>query len=237
MQLKKKKTVVQSKIEDRNCLDMSYKNEQYNVNGLALIGISSAGLGWFIDQLLKFNDNSFLISYLLPIIMIGLYWDYLIIDLNTSGNLKPKSSDKWKHKIFTFIVFLFISRFFFGITALFLGMPLFNIKIDGSLFLSITLTTIVVSIFGDKILYYWFKVGRFESALEYKEDFFNQSDVRLFIYFSYFVFLLILNYGFKEMPILFWVGVFATYIAFERFWKHLEERKKKAIENKKIDNQ
>ena len=215
---------------------MSYKNEKYNVNGLALIYISSAGLGWFVDQLLKFNDYSFLISLLLPIIMIGLYWDYLVIYLNTSSNLKPKPSDKWKHKIFTFVVFLFISRFIFGVSALFLGMSLFNIKTDGNLFVSITLTTIVVSIFGDKILYFWFKASRFESALEYKEDFFNQSDVRLFIYFSYFVFLFILNYGFKEMPILFWGGVFATYVAFERFWKHLEELKKKAIENKKIGN-
>jgi hypothetical protein len=208
---------------------MAHRNEQYNLSGSALIVISSANLGWFVAQILKLNDYSFLATLFLPFFMVVLYYDYLVIDLNTDGTLKPKvsdGSDKWKHKIFTFIVFIFISRFFFGITALLLGMPLFDIKPDGGLFVSITVTTIIVSIFGDKILYYWFKASKFESALKNKEAFFNQSDVRVFIYLAYFVFLFILNYGFKEMPIVFWAGVLATYVAFERFWKHLEERKK-----------
>jgi len=181
---------------------------------------------------LNLNDNTILISGGLPIIMVFLYYDYLSIDLNTVDVVKPKkpdNTDKWRHKIFTFIVFLFIARSIFGLTAILLGITLYDVKTDGRLFVSITVTTIILSILGDKILYLWFNASKLGNAIDNKESFFNQSDVKLFIYFGYFVLLFLINYGFKSKSIGFWIGAFATYVAFERFWKHLEERKKQKV--------
>ena len=152
------------------------QNKQINWKVSLIIWIPSAGLGWFVDQLLKFNDYTFIISLVLPVIMVFLYHDYLY--LNTSGVIKSKAvnnTDLWRHKIFTFIIFAFITRLTFGLIALILGITLYDIKIDNNLFVAVSLTTILLSIFGDKILYFWFKTGGLQGALDSKENFFNQQ--------------------------------------------------------------
>lgn len=208
------------------------KNEQTNWKALLLIGIPSFALGWFIDQLVKFNDYTFLISGGLPAIMVILYYDYLVIDLNADGAIKPKvmdKTDKWRHKIFTLIVFLFITRLIFGLISLILGISLYGIKIDNNLFAAISLTTIIVSIFGDKILFWWFKSGGLLRALDSKENFFNQNNVKMLIYLSYLVLIFATNYGLKSETTQLWINTFATYVAFERFWKFWQDQTKKKI--------
>jgi hypothetical protein len=213
---------------------MQNKNEATNWKALLLIGLPSAGLGWFVDQLLKFNDDTFLISWGLPAIMIFLYHDYLIIDLNTDGVLKPKETDdtdKWRHKIFTLIVFIFITRLIFGLIALILGITLYDIKIDNNLFAAISFTTILVSIFGDKILFWWFKTGGLLRALDSKENFFGQNNVKMLIYLSYLILIFTTNYGLKSDLTQLWINTFATYVAFERFWKFWQDQTKKKTAN------
>lgn len=205
-------------------------NEQINWKTGIYIASPSLGLGIFVDLLLNYNDYSFLISGLLPIIMVSLYRDYIVINPITFGNIKSLETDrssKRRHKAFTLIVFIFITRTIFGIIALFLGIKLNSIQIDSRLFIAITLTTILISIFGDKMLYWWFKAGGLGSALENKEKFFNQNDVKILIYLGYFIFLFMVNCGFESKSFKFLIGVFATYVAFERLWKYWQEQKKK----------
>lgn len=203
------------------------QKKQYNWKAILLILIPSAGLGWFIDLLLKFNNYTFIISGLLPAIMGLIYHDYLGIDLNTSNFVKPKN-DKWRHQLFSFIIFIFIARSIFGIIALFLGISLLDIKNDKNLFIAISTTTILVSIFGDKVLYFLFKSGGLINALENKEKFFNQNNVKMFIYLGYFTLILATNYGVKSETTQLWINTFATYVAFERFWKFWQDQNKKA---------
>lgn len=191
-----------------------------NWKALLIIGVPSGGLGYFIDELLGWNNYSFLISGLLPAILISLYRSEIAplgIKCNHSIN-ESFINNFLRHKIFTFIFYLFITRIIFGTIALVFGIDLTDIKIDNKLYISITLTTILVTIFGDCILLSLFKSAHLLKALFNKEYFFNQDSLKIFIYSTYLILLFVTNCGIWSKSVQLWVNTFATYIAFERVW-------------------
>ena len=51
----------------------------------------------------------------------------------------------------------------------------------------------------------------------------------MLIYLSYLVLIFATNYGLKSETTQLWINTFATYVAFERFWKFWQEQNKKKI--------
>lgn len=194
------------------------KEKKINWRGLLFIAIPSAGLGWFIDQLLGLNNYCYLVSSILPLLMVWMYFDYL------RPQSKPLIFKKHRHKIFSFIVFLFIGRIIFGAFALVFKIPLFDFEINNELYVVLLITTIFISVYGDKIVQRWFKATGFSQALENKDKFFKQSDVLTLIYFFYFVMILLINLDLTSETIELWINTFITYIAFERFWNHISKK-------------
>lgn len=209
---------------------MTKQAEQTNWKALGLIGIASVNLGWFADQLLKFDNNSFFISSYLPPVMIVLYSDYIILDFNPYQFIKTEVNnfDKWRHKIFTFIVFIFIASLIFRIISLVLGIRLFDIQIeDKRLYIAISFTTILITTLADKILHWLFNKFGLLKALESKGAFFSQNTTKMLIYVTYLIVIIITNCGIKPEWIQIWINTFATYVAFERFWKFWQDQTKK----------
>lgn len=196
------------------------QKQQCNYKIAFFIVLISSCLGYFVDQLLNINNYSFLISFFLPIIMVCAYYDYIV-----------KSSEiihsKWKHKLFTFIVFLFMIMSVYVLIEYLLNIIFFHIQNSNKYFLVISATTILISTFGDKILDKTYKCIGLTNALNHKELFFSQNDIKMFIYFIYFIFIVVANYGIKNEITQLCINTFATYVAFERFWKFWQERQKK----------
>lgn len=82
---------------------MTQRNQKTNWKALAFIGICSVALGGIIDQLLQFDNSTFLISGYLPFVMIALYVDYVTDDSKGINILKPNLKgfiNKWRHRLF-----------------------------------------------------------------------------------------------------------------------------------------
>lgn len=200
-------------------------NEKYNWKGILLISIPSAALGVFVDLLLNFNNYSFLISTFLPIIMLLIYRPYLIETNASKGKIKPIR--KWRHTLFTLIMFIFLARTIFGLISVILGVPLNALQNDSNLFIMISITSIILGNWGDEMISWLLKAGKLDHALDNKSDFFSQDHFKIMVYFFYLLFIFITNIGVKSEYIQLGISTFATFVAFERLWKFLKERKKK----------
>lgn len=202
--------------------------KHFNWKLLGLIFTSSYSMGFFVDQLVGFNNYTYFISGLTPALLMYLYREYLFVAADEKTQEKGNTA-KWKHRIFSFVIFAFITAIIFRAFALLLGIRLYDVKADNKFFIAISLTSIIVSVYGDRLLYWGLKEGGLIRALDSREYFFNQNNIKIFIYSSYFFLLFITNSGLKSESIQLWINTFATYVAFERIYKYWQEQEKKNV--------
>lgn len=87
-------------------------------------------------------------------------------------------------------------------------------------YISIILTTIIISVRGDKIVYWWFRIQGIIRIFQYKDCLINQNNVRIFIYIAYFILLIGSNIGVEFETTEFWIKAFATFLAFDKIRSH-----------------
>jgi len=214
---------------------MARVNEKTNWKALIFIVVCSATLGIIIDFLVNLDNRTFYISGYLPKLMVVLYFDYLLVDLNKIEIVKSTIDkvERWRHTLFSFIVFLVIVSVVFAVIALIFGMRLNELDLkDSRPYLVISFTVIFVLTYGDNVLLWLFKTFDLSRALEGQVYFFNQDMTKMLIYFSYLVLIFVTNCGIKSDSSQLWINTFATFVAFERLQKHWKEQKKKAEELK-----
>lgn len=199
---------------------MKEQNKQLNWNLIFLIVLISSGIGFTVDILTGYNNYTFLISFGLPLLFLIFFKKYIFISTEKKAEEGSQTlSEKitiWKYKFWSYIGFYLASM---GVWSL-IKIPIDNIEYIKSnydeWYISIVLATIIMSIKGDKILYWWFRLQSITRIFNYKEHLINQNNVRLYIYIAYLL-ILFANYSglvFKETSL--WINTFATYVAFDR---------------------
>ena len=201
---------------------MEKQNKRLNWSLILLIIFVSSGIGFTIDVVVGFNNYTYLISYSLTILLFFLLYKYIFISTDKKPiSIFTENFNIWKYKIWSYIGFYLVSMGVWAIIKIAIDKIDF-IKINcDELYISIVISTILISIKGDKILYWWFRIQRIRKIFDFKEHLINQNNIRLYIYIAYFI-VLFINYSRlhsettdSEITHL-WINTFATYVAFDR---------------------
>jgi hypothetical protein len=199
---------------------MKEQNKQLNLNLIFLIVMISSGIGFTVNVLTGYNNYIFLISFGLPLLFLLFFRKYIFVSTEKKADVESKPvSEKiriWIYKLWSYIGFYLAGMGIWSLIKITLdNLEYINSKYD-EWYISIVLATIIMSIKGDKILYWWFKLQSITRIFNYKEHLINQNNVRLYIYIAYLV-ILFANYSglvFEETSL--WINTFATYVAFDR---------------------
>lgn len=195
----------------------------YNWPRVILLILVSIVIGFGYDYLTEFkNDYAFGITMLVSVVSASIFRPYLIRGINVDLQ-KAKATEETKNRFdiayytfWSYIEFYLISTFVWGLTMYALRLiPYVKDNFD-LWYISIILTQIVITLKGDLILYYWFKIQGQSRIFKYKEYLLNQQNIKLIIFISYFLALFWTYSSRDNSHTELWIKTFATYVAFDR---------------------
>lgn len=190
-------------------------------------------LGFIVDYMMGWSNYSFLFTIGFSFLLVLIFGKKLFKrepknKVASKKNHKKKESifferfEIWRYKIWSYIGCYLASSLIWGLLINLLKLfPEYTSGIN-IWYVSIIITTITMSVAGDLILKYWFKLQGILRILNYKEHLINQNNIRIYIYIVY---LLLMFYVFAvgtDTNSQLWINCFATFVAFDRVktnWK------------------